>query len=265
MIPTDAHRVCPSTATRADGLEQRPPQQFVAGEGRAQSPGVVAELADLSRRLVHERPDTVVDADRTRLEERIEGPVGDADGTWVELRVPDEQVEPSRIATTHLQAVDGGQRLLHGVVAGERRLAGVAPGEAGYLDCCSKAIASNRPQGVAECDQRQTLCFDLVGRQRGGLERRLPLCGERFEHVEAGGDRGHGLMAVDERQHAGQAVEHPVDLVHGRRGSAGIGCGGNSGVEQRDELVAARRGPGRETADDADDSAHACQPKDVRR
>ena len=265
MIPTDAHRVCPSTATRADGLSsaRRSSSSPARAARRAR---VLSPSSPISAAALYTN-DQTPSLTRTEPDWNSGSKARSATPTVprVELCVPDEQVEPSRIATTHFQAVDGGQRLLHGVVAGERRLAGVAPGEAGYLDCCSKAVASNRPQGVAECDQRQTLCFDLVGRQRGGLERRLPLCGERFEHVEAGGDRGHGLMAVDERQHAGQTVEHPVDLVHGRRGSAGIGRGGNSGVEQRDELVAARRGPGRETADDADDSAHGYQTKDVRR
>ena len=106
------------------GLRQREPQQRVCCKGRAQGAGVVAEFADFLGRLVHETEALASDAHRTVLEQWICVAFGehssyDRVGNRQSV-VPYEQVQAGGVATTHLEAIERRQRLLHGQITGDR-------------------------------------------------------------------------------------------------------------------------------------------------
>ena len=133
MMPTLAQRVWPSTESLAPRRRQGQAQQAVAADRGAQGGGVVAELADLGRRLVDERQDAVGHPDRAGREQRVVAAAGQPAGQLgiveVEPVVPHEQVQPGRVPPPHLQAVDGRQRQLDRQEAGQRGRAGLPPGQ----------------------------------------------------------------------------------------------------------------------------------------
>jgi hypothetical protein len=86
-------------------------QQTVVPDRRPQRSRVVAQLADLGRRLVHERQDAAV-GDPHRAG-GVQGVLAAGREARRQLRlvelepvVPDEEVEPGRIPSPHLQPVD---------------------------------------------------------------------------------------------------------------------------------------------------------------
>ena len=93
-------------------------QQVVGQQVGPHRGGVVAELADLGRRLVHEAEVPLGGAHRLRSEEVVAGPAGDEAGHrgvgQIEAVVADEHGEPGAVAAAHLEAVEGGERLLDG-------------------------------------------------------------------------------------------------------------------------------------------------------
>ena len=100
-------------------------QEGVVGDAGAQRPGVVAELADLGRRLVHEGQAAARRSGRAPIwnsgsPARSATEAGDRRVVHVEAVVPDEDVQPGRVAAAHLHAVDRRQRLLDREVAGQR-------------------------------------------------------------------------------------------------------------------------------------------------
>ena len=121
-------------------------QQRVGGDGGAQRRGVVAQLADLGRRLVDEAEQSSP-ADRTAPDEnsgsspRSPASVGDRRVGEVEAVVADEQVSPaeSRPRTSRRSSAD--ERLLDGHERLDRRTAGAAarPGRATARACASRS------------------------------------------------------------------------------------------------------------------------------
>ena len=131
MMPTLAQRVCPSTDTSARSPDTARRSSVVGGDLGTHRRRVVAELTDLRRRLVHEREHGAgsLAPSRSRTEPAwnsgsldrsaiaaATARVGDVEGV-----IPDEDVEPCRVASAHLHPVDRRQCLLDRQVAGPRR------------------------------------------------------------------------------------------------------------------------------------------------
>ena len=197
-------------------------QQTVVPDRGAQRSRVVAQLADLGRRLVHERQDTAVgDSHRAGGVERVLTPGGEASGQFglVELEpvVPDEEVEPGRVPPAHLQPVDRGQRQLHGVEAGQRAGTTVTTGQGGHARRGAQAVPPQRPQHVLGSYQRGVGLLDVGDLERACasddlLDLRLPRRHRRVELVEPGFDGEDQRGAVGQGQHAGDATEQRVGV-----------------------------------------------------
>ncbi len=135
------------------GLRQRQTQQPIGADRGAQRLGVVAEFADLGGRLVHEPEALACDPNRAVLEEGValalaEHPLHGRI-RHRQAVVPDEQVEPGRIATPHLETIECRQRLLHSEVAGDRRRAAVAPGQRLDLAAPCAVDRDERPRSAS--------------------------------------------------------------------------------------------------------------------
>ena len=108
---------------RSLGL-QRLAQEGVLLDLVPQRPGVVAELPDLGRRLVHDRQRRADEPRRARLEQGVARAAGQRGGD-VGVRghqpvVPHQDVHAGGVAAAHLHAIDRRQGLLDRQVAGER-------------------------------------------------------------------------------------------------------------------------------------------------
>ncbi len=276
MMPTLAQRVWPSTTASAVGARDGPAQQLVAEDGRAQRPGVVAQLADLGRRLVDEAQVAVGRAHRHRPEERVGGAVGQhgrhVGRVEVETVAPHQQVQAGRVAAPHLEPVEGRQRLLH---RGEHRDGGVAGVAAGQLvDGAGRAqpIAVDGPDRVLELDHRRVDRFEAgapVGGDRIDVHPVEALVDGRHLVEQGPGpvlDRRHQLAVAHERQHARapRAAAGRRSRSGGRRRTAAAASKANPvaasarrrGVEQAEHLVGRRWRSVAGTTDDGDDPAH---------
>ena len=241
---------------------QRLAQEGVLLDLGPQRAGVVAELADLGRRLVHDRQRRTDEARRPGLEQRIAAAAGQCGGDvrigCLELVVPHEDVHAGRVAAAHLHAVDRRQRLLDGQVAGEGGRAGVAPGQVGDGVGRAQSVAAQLPQHVEQLDRGCAAALQLVGvgvdirRREGGVD----LGGVGVELVEAAGDRTDELPVVGQGEHPRRAAQQQVDAPQPDRHRADVATHGQRGVEPAEHLIGSRDRAGGGTAQDADDAAH---------
>ncbi len=269
MIPTLAHRVWPSTVTSAVSALERVVEEPVVADRGAESSRVVPELPDLGGRLVDEGEQPIGRPHRAGLEERVGGPgrqAGVHAGVVEGQAVPaDEEVQAGRVAAADLEAVDGRQRGLHGREAGDRRGGRAGAGEIADGPGTVEAVVSDRPERVAQRQQRRVQRLEGSAGRRGlaRVEARL----ERVEEpggtrragveparagwvVEQGADPGHAPEGgVEVVEPAGRVLEHrerPVP-VHDRR---------QRGVEGRQQRRENGRRAGGPATDHTDDSAH---------
>ena len=172
---------------------QRPAQEGVVHQPLAHHPGVVAELADLGRRLVDDRQAAVDETGGAALVERIgrTGGEGGGDGGVgrVEAVAPDEDVDPGRVAATDLHEVDRRQGLLDRQVSGVGGLAGAAAGQLGDGTGRAQAVAADGPQDVAQRDRRGAGPLQGVDVEVGPGQVGVDLGRVGVELVEAGRDR----------------------------------------------------------------------------
>ena len=244
------------------GAAQGQAQQGVGGDGLAHHPGVVAELADLGRRLVHDRQGPAGEAGGAGLEQRVAAALGERgdDGgiVDVEVVVPHEDVDAGRVAAADLHAVDRRQRLLDRQVPaergrrrrrgrpGRRRPAPCAAGRGGWPTARRAARSTRRWPAPARRGR-------ATARGEGGVD----VGGVGVELVEPGRDRGRRSSWWSARARTPGSPRSASSTTPRRGGDgAGVTAGGQRGVEPAEQLVARRRRTGRGTADDADDAAH---------
>ena len=214
---------------------ERQPQQVVGPEGGAQRGGVVAQLADLGRRLVDERQAAVDRPDGARPEQRVGGPpvhqLPDGGAVEVEPVVADEDVEAGAVAAPDLEPVDGGQRLLDGHVALGGRPGRLAAGQVGDRPGGADAVLLDRPDGVLEpgdggvhgLDAGQRGAVAVVARVEPGLDRRDGAAERRGRHPRprpAAAGRGPG-RGRRRRRAAGGRRPRPARPRRCRRRPAG--------------------------------------------
>ena len=180
MMPTLAQRVWPSTATWARRRAQGEAQQLVGGDRGAHRPGVVAELADLGRRLVDERQRTVRRSGprpiwnsgspaRSASAATIAGSSRSRSWSRTKTWMPAES--RPRTSSRSMRR----ERLLDREVARRARRAGVAPGEGGDRGGGAQAVAADGPQRVAQRDQLGAAPLERVDVEvAGGQRRRRP-------------------------------------------------------------------------------------------
>ena len=152
------------------GAGQGPAEEAVAGDGGPHGPDVVAQLADLGRRLVDEGQagpagsGRWIRPDGARPEQRVAGPGGDLGVGRVEPVAGDQQVQAGGVAAPHLEPVDGRQGDLDRPVGLEggvarsrpvRRLVGVPGpgGQGGDLPGGPEAVGGDGPDGVLQADE----------------------------------------------------------------------------------------------------------------
>ncbi len=123
-------------------------EEVVAAHLLAQRPGVVAQLTDLGRGLVHQGQAPARGAHRPRGEQRVTpGLQGGGElGIGEVQAVPvDQQVEPGRVPPADLEAVEGRQGDLHGEEGPYRGPSRVGAGEVGHRPGRAQAVAPERP------------------------------------------------------------------------------------------------------------------------
>ncbi len=269
----DAHTGPPGVAEDGDAgarSSQGAVQEVVGGDGLAQGPGVVAQLADLRRRLVHQAQAPQRGADRPRGEQGIITAGGDqlGDGGIGQIQaVPvDEQVQASRIASPHLEAVEGRQRRLHRGEAGDGGIAGAWPGEVGDGPGRRQSVLGDGPTDVPEPDQRGV--DRLQGPSGQGEGAGVDLVVEVVDpDGQAVGDGGQLLGHVGvghEEPGAGHPAQPGVEDLQGLGrpldGLHRVLAVGKDRLRSRRQLanLSDRRGrPVARPADDGDDPAHA--------
>ena len=109
---------------------------------------------------------------------------GDRRIGFVEPVVPDEEMEPGRVAAPNLETVDRRQGPLDGEVAGHRTDRRVASGEQRDLPGSAQPVVADRPCRVTQVDERGARPLDVVGVDDSGLDLVVDLVGERLELIE---------------------------------------------------------------------------------
>src|SRR3954447_11751956 len=93
-------------------------QQLVVDDCGPQHAGVVAELADLRRGLVHEAEAVVAGPNCSSTEQAVASAelehLANATSVEVEIVSTNEKVQPSGVTSAHLEAVERAERRLHG-------------------------------------------------------------------------------------------------------------------------------------------------------
>jgi hypothetical protein len=206
MMPTLAHL---DPGGRCD---ERGAQQRIVGDRRSHRPAVVAQLTDLGSRFVDERQRVARDAHRAVGEEHIAGACGEDFGDRAVMHVQrmtrDEQVEPCRVASAHLEPVEGGQRHLYRPHRCERSRPGVPSGEIGDGGTGTDAVAFDGPQQVAGCGEGGVEALvDAGGRLHLGVGR----IDDRGDRAESGDDRSAERGVRAQRHRAGDAAKQAVE------------------------------------------------------
>ncbi len=217
----------PPGVAEHDGLDrlggQGLAQQRVGDHGLADRPGVVAELADLGGRLVDQAQVALGGAHGERAEQRVGG-AGLEHGPQrrrgqVEAVAPHEQVEPGAVAAAHLEAVDGGEGLVHGEADGHPGGPDAGADEPPHTVGGAEAVTANRPHGVLQRDQGGVDPLELGAGQLGvGVEAGLDLHGLTVEALDQVGDGGRQARGVEQRRDPGDAPQEGVGRRHLGRG-----------------------------------------------
>ena len=163
----------------ASGLgRQRKTQEVVVVDGRAQRSRVVPELADLGRRLVHERKVTLGGTDGHRREQRIAHATVRRKRCDVEAMSLHEDVQPGRVAASHLEAIDARQRELHDMHGGDSGSTCTRTGEVGDRHRSPQTVAADRPAAVLQPDERLVESLEVGADQRAvpRVDPRLQVC-----------------------------------------------------------------------------------------
>ena len=249
-------------------------QQLVVADGGPQRGGVVAQLADLGRGLVHEARHLLGEADRAGAEIAVPAAGGDGGGhgriAEVQAVAPHQQVQPSRVPAPDLEAVQGGQGLMDGQARGHRRLGAGVADEAPHRAGRPEAVPPQGPEAVADPDQIVVELFQLggpgghVAGVEAGLDLRDGLVEDGqvvLEGVGEGAVRQHQLEPghpSEEGVGPGQPVGGPGEL-RSRSGAAGrIGIEADDGA---DHLGGGRGRPTGGPAEHGDDPAHDIHPR----
>ena len=274
---------CPPRVRQDDDLRaiarERLPEQLVADDGRAQHRDVVAELADLGRRLVHEADHVVIEPHRSRSMQRV-GPLRAAfpNRRIVEIErvMANDHFDAGGVTPAHLEAVHRRERDLDGEVPVECRRRGRVAGQRTHGVGGPEPIAAQGPEAVLQLAQRRVEC--LVGHGRGGdpgIETRLEdreLGIQLVQDVDdpdatgrvpqQGPDTGSPAQRGVDRAEVRRGAEEPVGTGRvvgpGRRGGLELGARDVESVTEPGEV---RRGPIGGTAEHRHDAAHeARQP-----
>jgi hypothetical protein len=248
---------------------ERPAEQLVLAQGRPQGGAVVAELADLGRRLVGEDEGPAPDPHRPGGEERVAGAtdqlVRHRRLREVEAGTLDEHGDPGRVPAADLEPVEGRQRHLDGppAVGG---VDGGRPAEAAHPRGGAQSVGAHRPSDVAQPDQSGVQALDgggVADVDAAGVELGLDAGRRRLE----GGDAPCHLVgqpgAGQQRPHPGRSGQAAVGLGHGGGRPLeplGLGTGpcegAAGGIERIEDLSGGGYRPGTGAPEDGDDAAH---------
>ena len=169
MRPTLAQRVCPTTVARASGEARARASSGVAADGRPQGPDVVAELADLGRRLVHEAQAAGRRAHRARrrtADRRPAPPAGRRPpGRQIQAMTGHQHVDSGRVPAPDLQAIERGQGHLDRPPPVQRPGRFRLGHEVGDAAGQAQPISLDGPPGVFERHQGDVDALQ-VGRQK---------------------------------------------------------------------------------------------------
>ena len=231
MMPTLAQRVCESTTVRAVSDRSASRSRSSARIWARSARGVVAELADLGRGLVHEREVAVGDAHRARREQRIgrtsRDQARDVGVGEVEIVPGHEHVQAGGVTAAHLEPVERGERDLDRVVTApsapraERARGRRGPRWRGPSRAGPTGAPTPRP-----CTRPAPRCAPRC--RRRPRSRRRPRCRGRASIAdeplgELGGpvlERGRGNRIGDQRARTQRAPQGPGDRLHRGRGRA---------------------------------------------
>ena len=229
---------------------ERLPEERVGQDLRTKLARVVAELADLGRGLVHEADRTVGHADRPGAEQRVGGPFGQnglhGRRLKIERVVLHQDVQAGRVATAHLQSIDGRQRLLHRGVT--RYGGGTRVGTRQLTDRrrVAQSIVVDGPQRVLQTNDSGIDLLDVVA---GGLglvvEPLLELEKLRLESTDEVLEASEQRTVVQQRLDAGHTAQQAIDLPHAFRGlhDTATECGRRRGAPTPDRVVRRARPP----------------------
>ena len=220
MIPTLAHRVWPSTVSRASGCDRASRSKVVVGDRGAQGTRVVAELADLGCRLVHEAQAVTGDAHRAVLEQRI----GIAfEQHALQRRCPTPTDRGSTRTGAGRPSHDRAPRAGRAPTAPAAR-PGTRPVAADRAVAAGQRLDLARPCAAGRVGQPTSRRAARSARQRFVRARRdrapcrarsaLGLGDPGVELIEPGDDADDQFVAADERTHAGDTLQQIVAPPH---------------------------------------------------
>ena len=216
-------------------------QQRVGPDRGAQRGGVVAQLADLGRRLVHERDAPVGGAHHPGPKQRIAAALGQQPGDRrvieVERVVAHEEVETGRVAPAYLEPVDGTERDLYRPQPVDRGTRRPITGEVGHRAGGADPVVPDGPAEVLQPDHLGVEPLEL-SRDEIGVAAVKHLVDSGHQHVEI----GNSLRELDGRRRlaeqrpdpggATQSNVHSFDVDHGLA---------DRGSERRGEIVGLER------------------------
>jgi hypothetical protein len=117
-----------------------------------------------------------------------------------------------RISTTHLEPVEGGERLLNREISSNSGGCSVATGKVIDHARRAEAVVPNCKQRVAQATEGRAGRFDRFGLQSFfGLQSPLRRHKHRLKLVDSPDDAGGQFMASNERLYSGNAAQQVID------------------------------------------------------
>ncbi len=231
-----------------------------------QDGGVVAQLTDLGRGLVHEAQQSVDDTHGAVTEQGVVSAVESGHhGRIVEVEpvVAHHHVQAGAVATADLETIEGRERVLDGQHGGQLGGGRVGTAQIGHGPGGAEAVATDGPRRVLQPDDGGVERFERAAGRPTGVEFGLEPNDLPVDGAELLTDASGQQLVLEQRLHAGEAAQQSIDrlqqagrLVEGLVLGTGLGQDSARRLEELLDLVGGGDRTGGFGADDRDDAAH---------